>query len=187
MLGYSKEELETMGVEDIHPKEDLPIVFREFMRMVSMEHSKASHLPVLRKDGSVFIADIYAVRLELDGVMSLCGVFSDLTEAIASENRILEEKAKAEVSETKYRLLFENSPVGVVATDDKGQILLINKTLTELTGYSTLDFNSIDQWWSIAYPDIEYRNQLMEAWNKAVVESMMTKKSHASSGSYGVL
>lgn len=176
MLGYSKEELERMKVDDIHPKEDLPIVFREFMRMVSMEHSKASHLPVLRKDGSVFIADIYAVRLELDGVMCLCGVFSDLTEAIASENRILEEKAKAEASENKYRLLFENSPVGVVATDDKGQILLINKKLTELTGYSTLDLSNIDQWWSIAYPDVDYRNQLMKAWNEAVVESMMTKK-----------
>ena len=60
MLGYSGEEFEQLGVEDIHPEQDLPLVMKQFEELVKGKITIAPEIPVRRKDGSVFYADISA-------------------------------------------------------------------------------------------------------------------------------
>jgi PAS domain S-box-containing protein len=57
MLGYEPEELPRLGVRDIHPPEALPEVQRQFDEMKRQSHI-ARNLPVKRKDGRTFFADI---------------------------------------------------------------------------------------------------------------------------------
>ncbi|MDA3947077.1 MAG: PAS domain S-box protein [Helicobacteraceae bacterium] len=80
MLGYRLDELYELGVEDIHPKEALPEVFRELERQVRGEILVAQNLPVKRKDGSVFIADVSSAPMTLSGRTVMVGFFHDVTE-----------------------------------------------------------------------------------------------------------
>ncbi len=80
MLGYSSEEIRGLSVADIHPAEDLPRVAEQFEKQFRSEITLAPGVPVKRKDGSVFYADISSAPLELEGRPHLLGIFRDITE-----------------------------------------------------------------------------------------------------------
>lgn len=85
MLGYSREELLELGVEDIHPEEDIANVVHQIERQIKREISLAPNLPVKRKDGTVFYADINATPMQVKGGAFLVGVFRDITERNRAE------------------------------------------------------------------------------------------------------
>ena len=79
MLGYSEEEIKGMGVEDIHRAEDLPYIISQFEQLAREEIAFAADVPVKRKDGSIFYADISSVSVVLRGETYLIGLFTDIT------------------------------------------------------------------------------------------------------------
>lgn len=85
MLGYSRDELLELGVEDIHPEKDIANVARQIERQIKREISLAPSLPVKRKDGTVFYADINATPMQVKGESFLVGVFRDITERKRAE------------------------------------------------------------------------------------------------------
>ena len=89
MLGYSREELLTMRVQDVHLKKDLPRIAREFERKARGDSGLAPALPVKRKDGSIFYADINAGPMTINGAASIVGIFRDITERRLAEKNIL--------------------------------------------------------------------------------------------------
>lgn len=88
MLGYGEDELGNLGVMDIHTAEDLPYVFEEFERQARKEVTIAENIPVKRKDGTVFYADITASPVILGGKEYLIGTFRDITERKLAEEAI---------------------------------------------------------------------------------------------------
>lgn len=88
MLGYLPEELYRLGVKDIHPAEALPHVQQQFERQLKGEIKVAKNLPVQRKDGSVFFADVSSAPLILAGRPYVVGVFHDVTERKQAEEEI---------------------------------------------------------------------------------------------------
>ena len=80
MLGYSEEAFLRMTVNDIHPEKDLPEVIAVFEQLAEGELSLAPNIPIKRKDGTVFRADINATLITLDGKRYLLGCFRDMTE-----------------------------------------------------------------------------------------------------------
>ena len=88
MLGYSLEEIKNLGVVEIHPKEDLPYVIEQFEKQVKSEYTLAKDIPVKRKDGNVFYADINSSPITLGGKTYLMGVFRDSTERKRAEEQI---------------------------------------------------------------------------------------------------
>ncbi len=89
MLGYSREEWLTMCVQDTHPREALPRIAREFESLAKGDSTLAPALPVKRKDGSIFYADVNAGPMTINGVASVVGVFRDITERKQAEEEIL--------------------------------------------------------------------------------------------------
>ncbi|MFC1453247.1 PAS domain S-box protein, partial [Verrucomicrobiota bacterium] len=89
MLGYTPGELMKLGVDEIHPQKDLPTVTKAFEKQARKEIELAT-LPVQRKDGSVFYADVKAFPLELEGRTCLVGVFRDITERKQAEQKLKE-------------------------------------------------------------------------------------------------
>jgi len=85
MLGYSREELLELGVEDIHPEEGIAYVVDQFERLARGEIGLAPNLPMKRKDGTVFYADVNAGPMMAGGVACLVGVFRDITERKRAE------------------------------------------------------------------------------------------------------
>ncbi|MFQ5582788.1 MAG: PAS domain S-box protein, partial [Mariprofundaceae bacterium] len=80
MLGYSPDELKELTVADIHPPEDLQHVLEQFEQQTQREITLAENVPVKRKDGSVFFADINASPVEQHGRKLMAGFFRDITE-----------------------------------------------------------------------------------------------------------
>ncbi|MEW6133614.1 MAG: HD domain-containing phosphohydrolase [Pseudomonadota bacterium] len=87
MLGYGPEEFPGLGVMDIHPEAELPHVIEQFERQRRGEVGVVT-LPVKRKDGSIFPADISAAPLLLNGGECMMGIFRDVTEQHQARRRI---------------------------------------------------------------------------------------------------
>ncbi|MFC1523550.1 PAS domain S-box protein [Thermodesulfobacteriota bacterium] len=88
ILGYSLEELVGLGVDDIHSAEDLPYVFEQFSRQDKGEIDVPVEMPVKRKDGSVFHADISSAPMIIDDKTYLIRIFRDITERKQTEDRL---------------------------------------------------------------------------------------------------
>ncbi len=133
MLGYTQEELSEMEIKSIHPQEDLPYVLEIFEKMVKGKLSQARNIPVQRKDGTIFYADISSFPLFIDGNECLVGVFRDVT------NRKITEDALKE-SERRYRILFNSIKDAILfceLEEDKiGKIIDVNDNASEMLGYA---------------------------------------------------
>ena len=91
LLGYTPEELTQFGVEDFHPPQDFPYVAEQFEKLFRGEIQISSDIPVKRKDGTVFHADIKATHVNFGGMKYLLANFCDITERkrVEEENRNL--------------------------------------------------------------------------------------------------
>jgi PAS domain S-box-containing protein len=95
MLGYAEEELLSMSVLDIHPKEEAPRLMQRFHARVHEGYRDDVDVPVLRKDGSIFYANVMGNPLVYRGRQCIVAFFRDITErrqaqeALRKERRIL--------------------------------------------------------------------------------------------------
>jgi PAS domain S-box-containing protein len=96
-LGCSQEEIKNLGIKDIHPTKDFPHVFEQFNRLVKKEIQVSNNIPVKRKNGTIFYADITATHITISGKEFLMGIFRDVTERRNAEERLKEvDKNKTE-------------------------------------------------------------------------------------------
>ncbi len=80
MLGYKPEEINNLGVLDIHPKDHLSYVTEQFEKQAKKEITLTENIPVKRKNGSIFYADINSFPITLGGKTYLMGIFRDVTD-----------------------------------------------------------------------------------------------------------
>lgn len=102
MLGYSEDELLSLSVMDIHPPADVPSILEKFKAQAEGRLVVAESIPVLRKDGSVFYADITTTPIDYLGRRCNIGVFHDITahmqaeESLQREHQVLRQMLKAQ-------------------------------------------------------------------------------------------
>ena len=88
MYGYSEIELEQMYLADFHPKDSLDHVMSEFDLQRRGEKALAPELPCLRKDGTVFYADVAATAIIINHRECVVGFFADVTDRKALEDEL---------------------------------------------------------------------------------------------------
>ncbi len=89
LYGYTEEELPGLGIEALHPRESLSRVMAEFRAEARGEKVLSADLPCLRKDGSVFFADISTRPVVIDGRPMVVGFFTDVTARKREEEQLL--------------------------------------------------------------------------------------------------
>ncbi|MFH1441508.1 MAG: ATP-binding protein [Candidatus Omnitrophota bacterium] len=83
MLGYGREEIINLEIRDIHSEKDLSYVIKQFGKQVQSKAGTRvlfNNLPVKKKDGSVFYADVSSTVIDIFGKPYVMGIFHDLSE-----------------------------------------------------------------------------------------------------------
>jgi len=80
MLGYSEEEMLAATLKDIHPPEEAANDLQRFQAVAEGQRTLNENRPVLRKDGSLFYADITGRRILYDRRPCVLALFRDVTE-----------------------------------------------------------------------------------------------------------
>ena len=110
MLGYSREELMTLGVTDIHPKAALPEIAAEMEAHARGEKTLGASFACLRKDGTTFYVDISAGKLMIDGRLCHVATFRDITERKLMEAAVARARdAALELARAKSEFLANMS------------------------------------------------------------------------------
>ncbi len=92
MLGYTEDALLQLSVPDIHPAEALPQVQQAFAAMARGEKTMTGALPFLRRDGSLFFAEVGAAQLHIDGRDCLVGFFTDVSDRLQAEEALVQQR-----------------------------------------------------------------------------------------------
>ncbi|MDD5225898.1 MAG: PAS domain S-box protein, partial [Candidatus Omnitrophica bacterium] len=134
MLGYSETELLSLAVKDVHPPGELNRVLTVFRRMAEGRLSIAADVPMRRKNGSVFYADISGACVKFSGRKCLVGFFRDVTERKKAEEALVE-------SEEMFRILSERSP-NMIFINQAGKVVYANPKCEEVMGYTSREFSA---------------------------------------------
>jgi len=93
-----------------------------------------------------------------DEIGRLARAFNDMSKTLRKRKRELRE------SEERYRILNEESPLGILLIDKNGCYRYTNPKFTEIFGYTCEDIPTGREWFKKAYPDREYRHQIISTW-----------------------
>jgi len=134
MLGYSEEEMGQLSFKDLHPKKDLSYLKREFFKMARGEVQGIFDLPMVRKDGSIFYANLSAKRIILDDKVRLVGFFTDITQQKEMQKRLQE--GETQNSALNSTIEMQNLVTSITTDflfllDAQGQILWKNEAFEQ--------------------------------------------------------
>ena len=124
MLGYGREELLAMTLWQTLDPSGVEAARAHFGAVTGAGGRALGDVPLRRKDGTTFIAEIHAVALPADRYL---GFLRDVTA-----------HRDAERTQMLYAQAFESSGEAVLISDAENRIVSVNPAFTAITGY-TLD------------------------------------------------
>ena len=93
LFGYNEQEITALKLADFHPKESFELVISEFWAQGRGEKSISNALPCLRKDGTIFYADIAGSSTILNGRNCSIGFIMDVTERKKVQESLMESES----------------------------------------------------------------------------------------------
>ncbi len=87
------------------------------------------------------------------------------------ERKLAEDALNESRDQFKKAIDKSPRPMALVSTD--GIIEYINQKAIEVFGYQPEDIPDMDQWWVKAYPDKEYRDEVIAQWMRLVSEARL--------------
>ncbi|MFA5011231.1 MAG: PAS domain S-box protein [Ignavibacteria bacterium] len=127
--GYSRDEFLSMTIKDIHPQRDIPSLF-DNLELTSNEFNNAGESRHVKKNGDILNVEINSHKINFEGKNARIVIVYDITERKkAEEDRLKYEK--------RFATAFSLNPSAMSITGvDKGVIMDINNSFTNLFGYS---------------------------------------------------
>ena len=146
MLGYTCEELLQLSVADIHPADWLERARNNFAQQVDGKLELVTEVPVRRRDGSVFRADINSRLTRFDGRPCLLGIFRNATERLEAERAL-------RYSESKLRQSQRLARLGHYELDAATGEWTGSEALDELFGIDASFPKTVEGWVALVHPD----------------------------------
>ncbi len=141
-LGYTAEEIKNLGLKDIHSKKDLSYVSEQFGRILKGETKTNTNIPVKRRDGTIFYADISANHVVINGKDCVLGIFRDITDRVEAQEKIKQEiltSVNLAKELEKFKLAVDGASDYIIITDMEGKIIYANKAVELVTGYMSAE------------------------------------------------
>ncbi len=132
-LGYSREELLTLGIDDIGPEFSRDN-WRERWRDIRKHGSELVELSFQAKDGRTFPVEIAFSGMEFEGQEFICAVARDITERKLAEQKLAS-------MEERWRFLWENVPDNILEMNADGGVMITNFALPGLAREQMIGLN----------------------------------------------
>ncbi|MFX1446348.1 MAG: PAS domain S-box protein, partial [Promethearchaeota archaeon] len=143
-LGYSKEEILKMSIFDFLIEEDKEPVRQGLKEIEAIgKFSNYNIFKIKKKDGGIIFLEISGIPLKdtYGKVYAFLGIGHDITMLKEAEQKLTKSKERIVESEIKYRSLFNNSPIGILIFDSKGNLVDRNSTINlRFPEYLGMDF-----------------------------------------------
>jgi diguanylate cyclase (GGDEF)-like protein/PAS domain S-box-containing protein len=93
-------------------------------------------------------------------------VASILTASVVSGITIylLEKLSQQRRDNDQLTEIINACPIPIGINDAQQNIVMINREFTKVYGYTVDDIATLEDWWTIAYPDEDYRQSVRELW-----------------------
>jgi PAS domain S-box-containing protein/putative nucleotidyltransferase with HDIG domain len=134
MLGYSMEEMYKLYTWDWEANMTEKQIRENFKDLSKID--KAFETQHIRKDGSLYDAEISATGTYVNGFKAIICICQDITERKKTEKALRE-------SENKFRVLVDQTPEALFLHDLDGNIIEINRASVELYGYNREEFSKL--------------------------------------------
>ncbi len=158
MLGYEEGELLGMNHWRVyHPNYQSLTRKRAEARLRGESPPSTYEVKFQRKDGSSFWGEINAKVIHFLGGPGIQVWARDI-----SERKLAEEILQAE--KERFQSLSEGAPFGMVMISQDGRFKYMNPKFKELFGYDLRDIPDGKTWFRKAYPDPDYRRQVIGTW-----------------------
>lgn len=132
--GYTREEFLSLSIRDIRPKVDIDLInyATKDEETYGKIHKKAWRHQ--KKNGDIFYVNINGHLIDYKGRRCSLVQITDITAQLRAQEEI-------RISEEKYRILYQESPVPKVIYDAKDLTILdVNNVAAQLYGYTREDF-----------------------------------------------
>jgi diguanylate cyclase (GGDEF)-like protein/PAS domain S-box-containing protein len=133
-FGYSRGELVGQSVSRLVPERMRPegrVQFRDYVQDPRPWGIGGDvELAGLRRDGSEFPVEISLGPLETDRGLLISAMIRDVTDRKNAEAALREAEA-----EERFRIAFQEAPVGIAVADLDGGLVRVNRALCEITGH----------------------------------------------------
>jgi PAS domain S-box-containing protein len=108
--------------------------------------------------------------------MVLCSCTFGLFYAMSNRLEIeLQDKLAALASsEARFKELLDNVPVAMAVITFDGHVVFLNRKFIEHIGYTKEEVPTVATWLDLAYPDAEYRKEIVTTWGGAMQHSIKT-------------
>jgi|GEM_PF-3060489 len=132
IVGYTRDELLKMNVREFQTENKINHVEKNIKRLLAGEILDME-ITSFKKGGQPIWVHLVERKVKLpDGQTAILSIAEDITERKKALELLKE-------SEERFRSLYENSTIGLYRTTPQGEILLANKTLIDMLGYSSFD------------------------------------------------
>jgi PAS domain S-box-containing protein len=154
MLGWTMTEARSVDILTLcYPDSQ---VCREFKETIARADGKFREFSPEAKDGSKR-KQLWANFPLPDG--TIISVGHDITELRRSEQSLKSQQKR-------FKTLAEHAPFGLVMIGEDGTYLYVNPKFTELFGYEMSDVGSGREFCRLAFPDSDYRHEVISLWKK---------------------
>lgn len=164
--GYTKSEWSKMTIMDFRPEKDKEKV-RENISGMSIsgyhQHGRWRHI---KKSGEEMLMEVISYPILYNNKSAVLTSANDVTELEVAINQVKKSKER-------FLRVLQKSPLAKCVTLKNNKVIHINDQFVQLFGYTIKDIPYLDNWWSLAYPNEEYKEEVIKRWFLHVEKARM--------------
>jgi len=149
--GYTIEELSHMTIFDFNKVGTDEIVL--IQQMIKDEEVNSYEIAHFRSSGEERIVEVHASQILFQEQVLYFLIIHDITDRKYTEQALQE-------SEARFRQAVQVSPFPIMIFAEDGEVIMVNQSWVELSGYVRAEISTIHDWTRLAYGDTEFAWQL---------------------------
>ncbi|MDD5053001.1 MAG: diguanylate cyclase [Sulfuricurvum sp.] len=135
-------------------------------RAMEFDYDEAQYLEAIR---AVPIVENERMEALMECMVGMAQMLASSGLARLRETQMASELSKSTEQRIELKDLLDLSPIGIGWSTLDGKIEYINRQFIELFGYTLEDIPDISTWYLKAYPDANYRKNVVIPWYKTVI------------------